>query len=95
MLRNAYNSGVTAALSRFKLALDVSPGVMGADPGVAPRGDEQSHGTTLLPYPFKTSPHDPSVQPAKNQGTDFLWNLSTYDKLGPGMTGEWGQEVIG
>jgi hypothetical protein len=99
VLRKAYQSGVAAALARFKVA----DGTLGADYGVAPRGPEQSHGTQLNEYPvragsnpelrrdrqFTTSTH------GKDYGPAFLWNLSTYDDLAPGATGEFGQEVIG
>jgi hypothetical protein len=99
MLREDYNSGVGAALARFKLA----DGTLGADYGVAPRGEEQSHGTRLNEYPLRrgdnSAPGDAyqftSRAHGKDYGSDFLWNISKYDRWAPGATGEWGQEVIG
>ncbi|SRR6266542_93220 len=99
MLRPSYSRGVAAALRRYKLA----DGTLGADYGVAPRGDEQSHGTRLNQYPTRgaSNPSLGSEQQfttnahGKDYGTDFLWNLTSYDHLAPGATGEFGQEVIG
>jgi hypothetical protein len=98
-LRSHYNAGVRAALAQFKLA----EGTLGADYGVAPSGEEQSHGTRLNEYPLRHA-SNPQLgsdyqfttrSHGKDYGTDFLWNLSEYDKLAPGATGEFGQEVIG
>jgi hypothetical protein len=96
MLRRAYNSGVAAACQRFKVAIDIRPGTLGADRPVAPPGEEQSHGTELLPYPKADSGGQlPSETPGKNYGVDFLWDTSNYDNWAPGATGEWGSETIG
>jgi hypothetical protein len=98
MLRETYRSGIAAALARFKLA----EGTLGADYGVAPKGEETSHGTLLNPYPMQRGQnpqlgegYQPGSGAHGNYGTDFLWNLSKYDGQAPGATGEFGQEVIG
>lgn len=101
MLKAAYNAGMRAALVRYKVALPVSGGAMGADYGVAPSGSEVSHGTDRTTYaPGKNdnpSTRDPDYNDkSKEYGSpDFLWNISEYNRLSPGYTGEWGQEVIG
>lgn len=96
MLRIAYNSGVKAALARFKLA---SP--TGADFPVGPMGPELSHGTARTQVtrpganPAPGEPFDFQQRALAENNSDALWNISEYDKLAPGNTGEWGQEVIG
>jgi len=89
-----------AALTHFKLAETV----LGASPGVAPRGgDEVSHGTDKIPYapltasnPRLQQPHDEQADTHAKGTTDFLWNISDYDHWAPGMSGgQYGQEVIG
>jgi hypothetical protein len=99
MFQSAFDAGFSAALRRFKLA----DGTLGADYGVAPSGEEQSHGPRLNEYPLRRG-SNPQLgsdyqfttrSHGKDYGTDFLWNLSEYDKLAPGATGEFGQEVIG
>lgn len=88
-LAEAYRRGQANALARFKLA-----GPMGADVAVAPRGDEQSHGTELRPYPERQS-SDP-VDGQRPDMPDWLWNLSEYDRIAPSRAdGTFGQEVIG
>lgn len=82
-LVEAYRQGVRDA--RTKLA-----GPMGADIGVAPRGDEQSHGTETIPYPSgrrETTDHDK---------IDRLWDLFGKGREAPGGTGgQYGTETIG
>ncbi len=98
MLQNAYNSGVQAALARFKLA-----GTLGADYGVGPKGTEMSHGTDRFMYPPQAGanpapgePFDPRQRLRAEDQSDFLWNISEYDRLAPGGAGgQYGQEVIG
>lgn len=89
MLLHAHNQGQRTALKRFKLA-----GPMGANIGIQPRGDEQSHGTERLPYPARSPTSDPDGQdPNMSSG---LWNMSDIDHLAPGRAdGSFGQEVIG
>lgn len=88
MITNAHARGRLEALRRFKLA-----GPMGADVGVAPRGDEQSHGTEAVPY----TPKNPSAPDGQVPSMpDWLWQLSEYDSLAPGRAdGTFGEEVIG
>lgn len=95
MLRNAYNSGMAAALARFKLAVDIRPGTLGGDTGVAPTGEEQSHGTQLNAYPTRPGGAPTPSAPDKEHNSDFLWGISNYDNWAPGAVGEWGQETIG
>lgn len=88
-LRAAQRDGVTRALARFKLA-----SALGAPPGVAPRGEEHSHGTGRHQYP----PRSPSMAPASQDPNmpDRLWNMSDISRLAPGRAdGTYGQEVIG
>jgi hypothetical protein len=88
-LRAARSAGVASALARFKLS-----GAMGASPGVAPRGDEQSHGTERLQYPSRSPASAPGGQDPNMP--DWLWNVSDVDHLAPGRAdGTYGQEVIG
>lgn len=101
MLKTSYNRGAHAALCRFKVAIDL-PGTapMGADYGVSPAGDEQSHGTDRTVYPPRRTSDGTSAAPAEGLpqdqfNTDWLWDISKYDALAPGATGEWGQEVVG
>lgn len=95
MLRRAYNSGMAAALARFKLAVDIRPGTLGGDTGVAPRGNEQSHGTQLNAYPPQLGGSMAPTAVDGQHNSDALWNISHYDNLAPGAVGEWGQETIG
>lgn len=103
MLKVAYNYGVKAALTRLKVALPLSSPGLGADYGVGPSGPIVSHGTRLLQYPPQEGANPEPGKPyhattdshGKDYGSDFLWNMSEYDKLAPGYSGEWGQEVIG
>ncbi len=89
MLKQARNQGVRAALARFKLS-----GAMGAPPGVAPRGDEQSHGTERHQYPARSPASDPNNQDPDM--SDWLWTVSDVNHLAPGRAdGTYGQEVIG
>lgn len=89
MLKQAHNQGVQAALARFKLS-----DAMGAPPGVAPRGDEQSHGTERHEYPARSPTSAPDGQDPDMP--DWLWNISDIDHLAPGRAdGTYGQEVIG
>lgn len=88
-LRFAHHNGVNRALTRFKLS-----SAMGANPGVQPRGVEQSHGTERLQYPAKSPAAEPNGQDPNMP--DWLWNLSDINHLAPGRSdGTYGQEVIG
>lgn len=88
-LVRACKRGAQSALARFKLA-----GPMGANVGVAPRGDEQSHGTTRVQYPIRTPGSDPDGQDPDM--SSWLWDVSDIDRLAPGRAdGSFGQEVIG
>lgn len=88
-LAQAWRQGTRSALARFKLA-----GPMGADIGVQPRGDEQSHGTERLQYPARPPTSDPDGQDPDM--SSWLWNISDIDHLAPGRAdGSFGQEVIG
>lgn len=89
-VRTAYNRGVQAALVRFKMA-----GPLGADYGVAPSGPEVSHGTDRRQYAPVTSLPDQGAEERTEDRAHRLWDLSEYDRLAPGMAGNWGQEVIG
>jgi hypothetical protein len=104
MLKTAYNRGVQAAFTRYKIAIPLSSNGLGADYGVAPKGEEMSHGTERNTYPTKGGDNASVVDPqynttskehGKDYGSDFLWNISNYDDWAPGATGEYGQEVIG
>lgn len=97
-LRQAYLHGVKTAFARLKVAIEI-PGIrsMGADPGVQPSGPEQTHGTDRV---LQARGQRDSTAPAEHLpqdqfNSDWLWNMSEYDRLAPGYTGEWGQEVIG
>lgn len=85
MIKRAYDHGRRAALRALKLA-----GPMGADMPVAPRGEEQSHGTELHPYARTGGPQqDPDM-------SDWLWNLLGQDNPAPGGAGgQYGSETIG
>jgi hypothetical protein len=88
-LRGAHRDGVASALSRFKLS-----GALGAPPGVAPRGDEQSHGTDRHQYPARSPASTPDSQDPDMP--DWLWTVSDVGHLAPGRAdGTYGQEVIG
>jgi hypothetical protein len=104
MLKSAYNYGVKAACERYKIAIPLSGAPMGADYGVAPRGEETSHGTERTVYPPTGGRNPPTDDPNYNATTDShghgrdadaLWNISEYNRHAPGYSGEWGQEVIG
>lgn len=84
----AYAAGAHAALTRLKLS-----GAMGAEPGVQPKGPEQSHGTARIQYP----PQEEGTSAARANMPDWLWdNFTTYDRIAPGRAdGTFGQEVIG
>lgn len=87
MIARAHQAGRDAALRRFKIA-----GPMGADYGVAPRGDEQSHGSADTAYAPR-APTDPSQPPTSM--SDWLWAMSEHDRLAPGAASEYGSETIG
>lgn len=88
-LQIAQRNGVLSALTRFKLS-----GALGASPGVAPRGDEQSHGTDRHQYPARPPTSDPNNQDPNMP--DWLWTVSDINHLAPGRAdGTYGQEVIG
>lgn len=88
-LTRACHDGRAAALARFKLA-----SAMGADAGVMPRGDEQSHGTERLQYPSRSPASAPDGQDPDM--SSWLWNISDIDHMAPGRAdGSFGQEVIG
>ena len=99
MLKIAYNAGVKAAIAHFKLAETV----LGASPGVAPRGEEVSHGSDRIqdaPQSAEVPPsgqgHQSPTQDKAHNAVDWLWNISEYDKLAPGGAGgQFGEEVIG
>lgn len=105
MLKTAYNNGVKAALARLKIAIPLPDATAyGATINPSPQGPEQSHGTQLNTYPPRQNANPPTTDPSynfeskahgKDRDADFLWNISEYDRLAPGATGEWGQEVIG
>lgn len=85
----AHRRGVASALSRFKLS-----GAMGASPGIALQGDEQSHGTDRHQYPARSPASAPDGQ--NPDMPDWLWDISDIDRLAPGRAdGTYGQEVIG
>jgi hypothetical protein len=92
MLRLAMINGTRDALHRLKLA-----GPAGADMGVMPKGDEQTHGTDRIQYAKKQNP-DPTSTPSQWRDTmpDWLWdNFTTYDEgMAPGATGEFGSENL-
>lgn len=88
-VKKAFENGHRAALTRFKLS-----NAMGANPGVAPQGDEQSHGTERHQYPTRSPASIPDGQDPDMP--DWLWNISDIDHLAPGRAdGTYGQEVIG
>jgi len=93
-LHEAFKRGKQAALERFKLA-----GPMGADPGVMPSGDEQSHGTDRVQYAKRegNEPNATSTSVERANAPDWLLDLfTTYDHIAPGRAdGSFGQEVIG
>lgn len=91
MIKTAHDRGRVEALVRFKLA-----GPMGANPGVMPKGEEQSHGTESVQYP-QGHPSDPTSA-AHGDMPDWLWDIFTsYDgNVAPGRAdGSYGQETIG
>lgn len=93
MLKHAHSRGALAALRAFKLA-----GPMGANAGVQPRGDEQSHGTERVQYAKRTNGQPTPDESSTTAGSmpDWLWNLFNYDTQAPGRAdGSYGQEVIG
>lgn len=83
-----YRRGRSAALAQLKLS-----GAMGAEPGVQPKGPEQSHGTARTQYP----PQQNGTSATRANMQDWLWdNFTTYDRIAPGRAdGTFGQEVIG
>ena len=87
-LKAAYAQGARAALATLKLG-----GAMGAEPGVQPKGPEQSHGTESVAYPAQQA----GTSAARANMPDWLWdNFTTYDQMAPGRAdGTFGQEVIG
>lgn len=95
MLKTAYNMGVQAALTRFKLA-----GPLGAD---MPPGSVDAHGTTVkLPYAQRPSanpppgePYDDAARARASDRVDWLWNISDIDHMAPGGASDYGSEVIG
>ena len=69
-----------------------------AEPGVQPKGPEQSHGTEQIQYARRSGSADPkSNSAAPSNMPDWLWdNFTTYDRMAPGRAdGTFGQEVIG
>lgn len=67
---------------------------LGANAGVMPRGDEQSHGSGVVPYPERSPSTPPDGQDPDM--SDWLWNISDLDHLAPGRAdGSFGQETIG
>ena len=82
-LEAAYDKGKKAAFARFKLAE-----TMGADYGVAPRGEEQSHGTAEIPYQGRGQTTDPDM-------SQWLWDIFGEGREAPGAVGEYGTETIG
>lgn len=85
MIERSYRRGRAAALRALKLA-----GPMGADMPVAPRGEEQSHGTRLHPYVNTGGPQQDPDMP------DRLWDLFGQDNPAPGGAGgQYGSETIG
>jgi hypothetical protein len=89
VLKQARNQGAYAALVRFKLS-----SALGANLGVMPRGDEQSHGTERHQYPARSPASAPDGQDPDMP--DWLWTVSDVDHLAPGRAnGTYGQEVIG
>ena len=93
-LHDAYAQGVRNACMVFKVS-----SAMGADAGVMPKGDEQSHGTERLQYPKRTQgqPTPDENSAAVANMPDWLWdNFTTYDAIAPGRAdGSYGQETIG
>ena len=93
-LRQALERGARDALSRFKLA-----GALGADAGVMPKGDEQSHGTERIQYAQRDAGPSETTEgsAAASNMPDWLWDLfTTYDRTAPGRAdGSYGQETIG
>ena len=95
MLKTAYNQGVQAALTRFKLA-----GSLGAD---MPPGSVDAHGTTSkLPYAPRSNanpepgyPYDEAARNFAEGRSDWLWNISDIDNMAPGGASDYGTEVIG
>jgi hypothetical protein len=88
----AHAAGRAAALRKFA-------GALGAEPGVMPKGDEQSHGTDRIQYAQRApgpSANDEGSTGAANM-SDWLWDLfTTYDRTAPGRAdGSYGQETIG
>lgn len=82
----AYRAGRTAALDVSKTA-----GTLGADYGVAPRGEETSHGSSAIPYPERRN--DDGTDPDMSQ---WLWDMFGRDKEAPGSTdGQYGAETVG
>lgn len=93
MIKQAFAAGHRAALERFKLA-----GPMGADSGVMPSGDEQSHGTERTQYAKRegNEPNATSTSAERANAPDWLLDLfTTYDHIAPGGASSFGQEVIG
>jgi len=96
MLKRAYNAGARAALARYKVAIPVSPPGYGADYGVAPSGPELTHGTDRVPHEKNRGTSDVEAALPQDQfNADWLWENQRLDRMAPGYTGEWGQEVIG
>ena len=86
LLEEARAKGAAAAIAHFKLA-----DTMGADYGVAPSGDEQSHGTDTVTYaPSRGHENQDPNMP------DWLFDLFATDRQGPGGAGgQYGTETIG
>ena len=98
MLKTAYHRGVVAALTRFKIAIPLSgASAMGADPGVAPAGPEQSHGTDRIEHGKGARTHTDAASPLPQDqfNADWLWQNQDLERMGPGMVSGFGQENIG
>jgi len=94
MITNCYERGRTCALIHYKLANS-----LGSTVGVAPRGEEWSHGTNFNSYPKRpssTEPGDPVSSIIRKDRIDKEFDFAdTMKNPGPGATGEYGQEVKG
>lgn len=98
-LKRAYNSGVKSALDRFnvKLALPLGSNALGASYGVAPSGEEMSHGTARHQYPLlNRGSSDPTAALPQGQfNTDWLWKNQDLSHMAPDNVSGFGTENIG
>ena len=94
-LRSTYFQGLTSALTHYGLAKHAA--VMGANYGVNPTGDEQSHGTERIEYPRRyrssSAPFETLHQDQFNG--DWLWKNQDLDHMAPGKVEGFGTENIG